>query len=62
MEFIFNETSIKIKYNKKFNHFEALTASIDPKTNKPIQKYGNDWNCFGSSIDEVKNKIESILI
>ena len=62
MEFIFNETSVKIKYNKKFQHFEALTAAINPKTNKRIQKYGNDFNCFGSSIEEVKKEIESILI
>lgn len=62
MKFIFKETSVKIKYNKKFNHFEALTAAINPKTKKPIQKHGNDWNCFGNSKNEVENKIKSILI
>lgn len=62
MEFIFNETSVKIKYNKKFKHFEALTAAVNPKTNIRIQKYGNDFNCFGASKEEVKKEIESILI
>lgn len=63
MEFTHNSsnTVVKIKFNKKFNHFEALTAAINPKTNKKMQKFGNDWNCFAATELECKDKITTIL-
>ena len=56
-----NETAVKIKFNKKFNFYEALTAAIDPKNNKKIQNYGNDFNCNAATIEECRIKIINIL-
>lgn len=56
-----NETAVKIRYNSKFRFYEALTAAVNPKTGTRIQKYGNDWNCTGQSLAEVKTKILQIL-
>ena len=62
MEFIHNnETLIKIQFNKKMQYFEALTAAMNPKTKKKLQKFGNEYNCFAASEIDCKNKIIDIL-
>ena len=62
MQFIHNkETAVKIQFNKKFNFFEALTAAINPKTLDKIQKFGNEYNCNASTLEECKTKILNIL-
>lgn len=62
MEFLHNkETLVKIQFNKKMQHFEALTAAINPKTFKKLQKFGNEYNCFAASEIDCKNKITTIL-
>lgn len=49
------KTLIKITFNKKFNHFEALTAAAN-RNNQKIQNFGNDYNIYGATKKEVKNK------
>ena len=62
MEFTYNkETLVKIQFNKKMQHFEALTAAIHPRTKKKLQKFGNEYNCFAATEIDCKNKIINIL-
>ena len=56
-----NGTNFIIRYNKKFKFYEALTQAINIKTMEPLQKYGNDLNITGQSINECKSKIIDIL-
>lgn len=55
------DTAIKIQFNKKFNFYEALTAAINPKTKKTIQKFGNDFNCNAATKKDCILKIKNIL-
>jgi len=50
---------IKIQFNKKFNHYEALTAVADANGIK-IQKFGNDFNIFAATKEEVVDLIALI--
>ena len=61
MVFTQNETKVKIQFNKKFNFYEALTATINPKTGLKIQKFGNDYNCNAQTKKECIDKIKSLL-
>lgn len=53
------ETLVKIKFNKKFKMFEALTACS--VKGKKVQKFGNDYNITGSTEKEVVNKVNNTL-
>ena len=53
------ETLVKIRYNKKFKMYEALTATSHKGVK--LQKFGNDWNMTGTSTTEVYNKVIDIL-
>jgi hypothetical protein len=55
-EFTVGDNAVKIVYNDKFKQFEALTATINPKTGERITKFGNDYAIYGKSADEVHNK------
>lgn len=51
---------IKITFNKKFNFWEALTATADKEGNK-IQKYGNDYNINSDTKESCRLKALEVL-
>ena len=55
------DTLVRIQYNYKFQFYEALTATINPKTGIKIQKFGNDLNITGNTENEVKEKVKSLF-
>ena len=53
------ETLVKIRYNKKFEMYEALTAASHKGVK--LQKFGNDWNITGANEEEVYSKVSDVL-
>lgn len=48
------QTLVSIRYNKKFQFWEALTAA--GVNGKKLQKFGNDYNITGATFEECKGK------
>lgn len=53
------ETFVRIKFNKKFQVFEALTAAANK--GKTLQKFGNDFNIYDKDEEICVQKAKEFL-